>query len=146
MRDSSMEQVKEIALTNPDTYPDENVLEKLLGKSFIAYKKLLDLFESYELSHEWRYYRDGKAWLCKVQKKTKTIIWMSAWNGYMKATIYISEKSIHGIYDLDLPNDEKQRIEATKNVGKLKPCSFDIKNQKVLPILEKVIVYKIGIK
>ena len=23
---------------------------------------------------QWRYYKDGKAWLCKVQKKKKTIV------------------------------------------------------------------------
>ena len=106
IRIKPIEQINEIVLRDPDVYPEDKILEDILGKSFPSYNKLMDLFKEYGLSSEWRYYRDGKAWLCKIQKKKKTIVWMSAWKGFMKATIYIHEKYIDGIYNLAISKAE----------------------------------------
>lgn len=89
---------------------------------------------------------DGKAWLCKVQKKKKTIVWMSAWKGFIKAAVYIPERLLDQVYELPVSHETKERIRATKNVGKSKPCIFDIRNQKVLTDLEKVMLFKIQAK
>lgn len=98
------------------------------------------------MTQEWRYYHDGKAWLCKVQKKARTIVWMSAWDGYVKATVYVPETHIEGLFELDIPEVEKERIRGTKKVGKSQPCSFDIKTDDVLPAFEKVMRYKLASK
>jgi hypothetical protein len=135
-----------IQLTDPDVAPDDAVLERVLGESFPAYRRLLGLFDENGMTHEWRYYRDGKAWLCKVQKKARTIVWMSAWDGYVKATVYVPEKHIEGLFELDIPDDEKQRIRGAKRVGTSTPCSFDIKTDEVLTTFAKVMRYKIESK
>ena len=132
-----------IELTDEDTFPNESVLKKVLGRSYTAYLELLKLYDNYELAYEWRYYRDGKAWLCKVQKKKRTIVWMSAWKGYMQAAIYLPERYIDDIIKLSISDDTKNKIMKTKNVGKSKPCIFEIKNKKVLGDLEKVMKFKI---
>jgi hypothetical protein len=98
------------------------------------------------MNYEWRYYMDGKAWLCKVQKKKRTIVWMSAWKGFMKAAIYIPAKHLECIYSLPVCENTKERIRTTKNVGKSKPCIFEIRNQKVLKDLETIMQYKIRMK
>jgi hypothetical protein len=85
---TDMETVNRIELGDESIYPDEQVLEGVLGDSYTAYCELLKLFDANQMEYDWRYYHDGKAWLCKVQKKKKTIVWMSAWKGYMQATIY----------------------------------------------------------
>lgn len=138
-----METINKIELNDENTYPDESVLKKVLGKSYNAYLELLTLYESNELVYEWRYYRDGKAWLCKVQHKKRTIVWMSAWTGYMQATIYFPERLINDIFKLSITEETKNRIKATKNVGKSRPCSFDIRNKSSLRDLEEVMKFKI---
>ncbi len=140
-----MEPINAVALADPDVFPDERALGEVLGRSLSAYTKLIALYERYGLTHEWRYYRDGKAWLCKVRKKTKTIAWMSAWPGYMKATVYIHERHVAGIYELPIPDAEKLRIRDTKNVGRSKPCSFEIRNQRILPVVEQLVRYKMSL-
>ena len=95
------------------------------------------------MKHEWRYYRDGKAWLCKVQKKKKTIVWMSAWTGYLKAAIYIPIRLLDNVYVLKISEDIKKKIESTKAIGKSKPCIFEVKDEKILADFEKVMQYKI---
>ena len=135
-----------IALTDKDVFPTDDVLRRLLGKSYPAYSALLDLFSTFKMDNEWRYYKDGKAWLCKVQYKKRTILWMSAWRGYMKATAYFPEKHLKGLYSLAIDEEFKQRIKGTKNIGKLKPCTFEIRGKKVLKDLEGIIRFKIEAK
>lgn len=137
-----METINNIELGDENIYPDESVLQGVLGESYGAYLELLALFERNGLTHEWRYYRDGKAWLCKVQKKKKTIVWMSAWRGYMQAVVYLPVRLIDNVYAMDIAEDRKQKIRDTKCVGKSKPCIFEVYTADVLEDLEKVMHYK----
>ena len=132
-----------LQLTNENIYPDESVLKAALGRSYNAFQALLKLFEENDMVHEWRYYRDGKAWLCKVQHKKRTIIWMSAWKGYVKATMYFPLRYLDDIYALNISDETKARFEETKNVGKSKPCTFEVRNQRALKDLEIVMKLKI---
>jgi len=138
-----METINTVQLGDESVFPDEVVLKGVLGRSYRAYCALLDLFDRNEMSHAWRYYRDGKAWLCKVQKKDRTIIWMSAWKGFMKATVYVPLKHMDGVYALPVSGETKERFQATKNVGQSKPCIFEVRNQKVLKDLNTVMQFKI---
>jgi len=138
-----METINKKELKDPTIYPNEEVLKKILGKSYQAFCQLVKLYDNNEMPYEWRYYNDGKAWLCKVQKNNRTIVWMSAWKGYMQATIYFPEKYINEIYMLRISENTKEIISKTKNVGKSKPCIFEIKNQKILKEFNEVMQFKL---
>jgi hypothetical protein len=142
----TMESVNNIELSDKSVYPDETVLKGVLGRSYPSYCALLELFNRNEMHYEWRYYMDGKAWLCKVQKKKRTIVWMSAWKGFMKATIYIPEKHLDSVYALPILKETQERIRTTRNVGKSKPCIFEIRNQKALKDFDTVMQFKIQTK
>ena len=141
-----METINSVELRDEAIYPDNGVLCAVLGKSFEAYLSLLDLYKKNDLVNEWRYYKDGKAWLGKVQKKKKTIVWMSVWKGYTQAAIYFPVRLLNDILALDISEGQKEKIRTTKNVGKSKPCIFDIRDQNDLVDLEKAIQLKINIK
>ena len=138
-----METINAIELTDPDIFPDENVLKGVVGPSFGAYEALLEIFAHNAMTAEWRYYNDGKAWLCKVQRKKRTIVWISAWKGFMKAVIYFPERYLTDIYGLDISDGTKDRIRNTKNVGKSKPCVFEIVNRDVLKDFMSVMQFKL---
>jgi hypothetical protein len=141
-----METINTIELRDENKYPDDTLLKSILKQSFETYKKLLELFAKNGMDYEWRYYHDGKAWLCKVQKAKKTIVWMSAWKGYMQAAIYFPEKHIAKVYELDINEAIREKFRITKNVGKSKPFIFELKNEIILDDFEKVMMYKIGCK
>lgn len=141
-----MEQINTIELNDENIFPDDTLLSKVLDKSFHSYLNLLKMIEEHGMTYEWKYYKDGKAWLCKVQKKSKTIIWMSAWKGYIKATIYFPERYLSTIINLPISEEIKQAIINTKNVGKSKPCMFDIRDDSILKDLEVVMMYKVSLK
>jgi len=138
-----MDTINNIELKDENIYPDEKVLRKVLGESYDVYATLIELFNKIEMTHEWKYYRDGKAWLCKVQKKKRTIVWMSAWPGYMKAAVYFPKRLLDEVYALEICEETKQKIETIKDVGKSKPCIFEIRDEKILDDFEKVMQYKI---
>ena len=138
-----METINTIQLGDESVFPDEAVLKGVLGRSYRAFCALLELFDRNEMTHEWRYYRDGKAWLCKVQKKKRTIIWMSAWKGFAKAVVYVPLKHMDDVYALPIASETKDRFRGTKNVGQSKPCIFEVRNQKVLKDLDTVMKFKI---
>lgn len=141
-----METINTIELKDEQVYPDEEVLAGVLGDSYGAYCDLIKLFDTNEMTHEWRYYHDGKAWLCKVQKKKKTIVWMSAWKDFMKATIYVHERDVEGVYNLNISEEHKQRFRASRKMGKSTACSFEIRGSEVLEDFAKVMQYKMALK
>mgnify|MGYP002642108327 FL=1 len=141
-----METIKNLELKDESVYPDDDILKSVLEDSYSAFCDLLKIYEVNDMHHEWRYYKDGKAWLCKVQKKKKTIVWMSAWRGYMQAGIYIPERLMENVYALDISDDIKEKIRNTKNVGKSKPCIFEIRNSDILEDFNKVMQFKITAK
>lgn len=141
-----METINNLVLKDENIYPDDVLLKSLLGKSYKFYNELLELYEKNNLKGTWRYYHDGKAWLCKVQLKNKTIAWMSAWEEFMQATIYLPNRLLEDVLSLDIDDLYKERIKETKNVGKSTPCIFEIKNKNEIKNFEKVMLYKMVAK
>ena len=141
-----METISNIQLRDEKVYPDSHVLQTVLSDSYNAYLHLTELFDKHEMTFEWRYYHDGKAWLCKVQKKKRTIIWMSAWKGYIQASIYFPQKHIDKVYELNISETQKNKIRLTKDVGRLKPCIFEIRDQQIINDFEKVVHLKLECK
>ena len=58
---------------------------------------------------EWRYYNDGKAWLCKVVNKKKTVFWLSIWEHYFKTSFYFTEKHLESIDALNIAYASRKR-------------------------------------
>ena len=82
-------------LNDQNEFPNDEVLAKHLGKT----KSVWDSFaagiaaEFGATSLEWRYYNDGKAWLCKVVHKKKTVCWVSIWDHFFKTGFYFTAKN-----------------------------------------------------
>jgi hypothetical protein len=64
----------------------------------------------------------------------------------MKATIYFPEKYIGTLNELPITEEKKKEIEETRNVGKSKPCMFEIKNKEVLKEFSVIMKHKIALK
>jgi|GEM_PF-2114149 len=99
-----MENINIIELKDESVYPDENVLKNILGKSYNAYLKLLNLYDEYGMDYTWRYYKYGKAWLCKVQKKKRTIVDVLKTADVEKASLfgYFISDNYSSISDIDV--------------------------------------------
>ena len=133
-------------LRDKELYPTEEVLQKVLMDSIQAYNQLVTTIAELQAEMIWRYYNDGKAWLCKVQHKNKTIFWLSVWDGYFKTTFYFTEKNCQGIELLDIDQTIRNEFRNNKPIGKFLPLTLTIQNRKQLIDLLKIAEYKRGLK
>ena len=132
-------------LNNKDTFPTDDVLQNVLSDAFPVFIKLMEILKSgkYLLNPEWRYYKDGNAWLCKITQKKKTVAWLSVWYDHFKLAFYFTEKSGSGINDLDIDVLLKEFYLNHQPIGKLKPLIIEIKYESQLSDIYKIIDYKI---
>lgn len=133
-------------LRDQQVFPTNEVLKNVLGECYPVYEELMNIIsgEKYELLAEWNYYKDGKAWLCKVIRDKKTIFWLSVWDKYFKTGFYFTEKNCAGITDLDISNDLKEDFYSRKPVGKLIPLSINVSSSDQITDVCRVIDYKIS--
>ncbi len=135
-------------LKDQDVFPSKDVLADALGASFSAYEELMSVIsgDDFLMTPEWRYYSDGKAWLCKTCFKKKTVFWLSVWEGFFKTSFYFTAKNSAGIMELGI--DEKIKNDFTNHqaVGKLLPLVINIKNTDHLSDLLQIIKYKKSLK
>jgi len=136
------------SLSNESEYPTDEVLAKHLGKA----KPAWDTFaagikaEYGEAALEWRYYHDGKAWLCKVVHRKKTVCWVSIWERCFKVAFYFTEKNDRDIEALPIPSALKAEYRAHAPIGKLKPLVVAVKTRKSVEPVFVVATYKSGLK
>ncbi|NDV47097.1 DUF3788 family protein [Paludibacter sp. 221] len=134
-------------LREPTIEPTDNVLKDALGTAvFDVYKDLLSITAELVLTTEWRYYNDGKAWLCKVVHKKKTVFWLSVWDGFIKTSFFFTEKTRDGVLELPVNDGIKKDFLERKSTGKLLPLILDIDKKEQLADLKEIARYKISLK
>lgn len=136
-------------LRDPDLPPTNELLLNELGTSvFEVYKALLKMVmeTDFKCTIEWRYYNDGKSWLCKVTHKKKTVFWLSAWENHLKAGFYFTEKNNAGIYDLNIDPSIKEDFSTAKPIGKFMPLTLCIDKLSDLNNLKVIAAYKMSQK
>ena len=136
-------------LKDPDVLPSANVLKNVLGNNaYEIYESFICTITgtNYGLTYEWKYYNDGKSWLCKITQKKKTIHWLSVWEGCFKIAFYFTEKHLEGIAALDISEKIKEDFSKTKPVGRLLPMLFTICQKEQLDDLLKVVSFKKSLK
>lgn len=133
-------------LRDENTRPDPQTIAGALGSSWPAYEKLATEISRppFNIIFEWRWYNDGKAWLCKATAKGKTVFWLSAWDGYFKTSFYFTEKTGAGLADLEIDPAHKAAFASAKPIGKLIPLTLDIREEQDLADLLKITGYKLS--
>lgn len=137
-----------LLLREPGIRPTPEVLLNALGDSFTAYETLMETLAGPEfgLVPHWSYYKDGKAWLCKIVYGKKTVAWLSIWDGFFKTAFYFNEKTAPGVFELNLSASLKEAFRQKKTTGRLVPLEFKIRDKLQLPELLIVARYKKSLK
>jgi hypothetical protein len=134
-------------LSDPEQFPDDKLFQRILDKpNYNIVRKIVELFKETGLALEWRYYKDGKAWLGRATYKKKTILWLSVWDESIKTSFYFTEKTRSGVLNLDINNNVKSAFTFVKPIGKLIPLVLEVKNEEALKELKSIINYKKDLK
>ncbi len=128
--------------------PTDETIENGLRETYPVYKEFIGLISGpdFGLVPEWNYYKDGKAWLCKVVYKKKTVFWLSVWGNCFKIVFYFTEKHCQGISDLVIDNKIKDDFINHKPIGKLLPLIIYIAKKEQIEDAVKVIRFKKALK
>lgn len=135
-----------IILKDSAIYPENNILEMVLEDHYQYYQKFANIIKDKNLLMEWKYYKDGNNWLCKIQNKKKTVCWLSVWTIGFKVTFYFTVKTIIGIHELDINEEIKKTATQVINVGKLLPIILTIDNEEKMRDALKIAEYKMHLK
>jgi hypothetical protein len=133
-------------LNNQAELPTDAVLKVVLGSAFEAYSELMKRIAEMELFPQWNFYKDGGAWLCKVQFKKKTIFWLSVWENRFRVVFYFTEKTMLGLAELDIEPALVQQLIGSSPIGKLVPLVFNMQAKYLLDDLLTVADYKKKLK
>lgn len=117
-----------LCLNNKDEYPTDEILATYLGDAKKAWDAFIDMLKNDfpEITYEWRYYNDGKSWLCKVTKKKKTVCWVGVFDKYFRTTFYFTDKAADLITESKLSKKYKDQFISGKYYGKIKGISIEI--------------------
>jgi hypothetical protein len=132
-------------LRDPLIYPEKEVLMAVLGNSYAVFDELTVILssEKYRFDFQWNYYKDGKAWLCKVCYKKKTVFWLSVWDNFFKTSFFFTEKNVVGILALEIEEQIKEAFSNGKHIGKLIPLTLNVERKEQIKDILTVIGYKI---
>jgi len=144
-------------LRDPNIQPTNDVIAAILGEQYAAYTQFLGMLAGSDVTPQWRYYTDGKAWLAKGlyqwksvrgTDKEKTIFWLSMWDGFFKVSFFFAEKVRVSMQGLAVSENTKRMIEDAKQMGKLKffPLIFDVCSDDLFDDLSTLIDYQKSIK
>lgn len=135
-------------LRDEQEYPSDDILARCLGRAKSVWDALATrLAEAYpDVSREWRYYKDGKSWLCKLVRKKKTVCWVSIWDQTFQTTFYFTAKSGQDIERLPIAQELKCAYRAQTPIGKLKPVTIRVRGKRDLGDVFSLIGYRIGSK
>lgn len=138
----------QILLRDPKVFPGPEVLKDSLKDAYTIYEEFMSSITGleYELAPEWRYYNDGKVWLCKVIYKKKTIFWLSVWDEFFKVSFYFTKVTSKGVTDLTIRKSIKDKLISSKPVGKLIPLVVDVRKKEQLKDILKLVSYKKSLK
>jgi hypothetical protein len=128
-------------LREPEIFPSKEVLKLTLGKVYDVLEELETTLaqDEFAITFDWHYYKDSKAWLCKVSHKKKTVFWLAVWDGFFKTSFFFLGRHLEGIAALQIDEDS---CTLEKEWGKMIPLIFNIKDKKQFPDLLKVIEFK----
>jgi hypothetical protein len=134
-------------LSDKSQFPTDEVVFSHLGKSKTLWDSLFQYLarEHPDFTKEWRYYKDGKSWLMKVQHKKKTIFWLSILEGSFRTTFYINEKAKQMVEGSTISEELKDQFRG-KSWGKLQRIRVVYKNKKDLQFAKELIGIKLSIK
>lgn len=137
-----------MVLIDKDQFPTEELIFSHIRKS----KKIwISIFESIHNNHpefeeNWRYYNDGKSWLLKVVRKTKTIFWLSVFKNGFSISFYFGDKAEEMILNSSISDELKEQFKNGKRFGKIRAITIVMNKKEDVEFVKELISIKLKIK
>jgi hypothetical protein len=140
--------MEQAILSDKNQYPTEEIIYSHIGKSKPLWISLFEYIHSNhpDFTEEWRYYNDGKSWLMKVQRKKKTVFWLSLNKNSFRTTFYFPERIDKDILKSSVSNELKKQFKEGKTYGKIRGITVIYKKEKDIEDAKLLMAIKLNIK
>jgi hypothetical protein len=137
-----------IVLTDPTIQPTDELIFGIIGDNSVYWEKLVDyLYEKHlNISEEWRYYNDGKAWLYKAVRKKQTLYWIGVIKDTFRVTFYFGDKAEPVILESTLPDSIKEEFKNGKRYSQIRAISIEVRSDDDFTNVVKLLELKAKIK
>lgn len=135
-------------LGNKDQVPTVKIIFSHIGKNKTHWQSLFEYIHTNhpDISEEWRYYNDGKSWLMKVTRKSKTIFWLSLIKNTFRTTFYLTDRAEDAIKKSSISDELKKQFKDGKHYGKIRGLTITFKNKKDVEYAKALIKIKLSVK
>jgi Protein of unknown function (DUF3788) len=135
-------------LADKNQFPTEEVIFSHIGKSKALWMSLFEFIHTDhpDFTEQWRYYNDGKSWLLKVTRKTKTIFWLSLVPGTFRTTFYFTDKAKSAILASPISDELQEQYTAGKKFGTIRGVTIVFRNKKDVAYAKALMGVKLSIK
>jgi hypothetical protein len=140
--------MEQIILSDKNQFPTEEIIFSHIGKSKIFWESVFKYIhtEYPDFCELWNYYNDGKSWLLKVTKKSKTIFWLSIIPGSFKISFYFGDKAEPLIMNSAISDSLKEQFKEGKRFGKIRGLAIIMDNKQNVEFVKELISIKLKIK
>jgi hypothetical protein len=135
-------------LGDKDQFPSDKIIFSHIGKAQALWLSFFEYLHTEHplLSEEWRYYNDGKSWLMKVTRKSKTIFWLSIIPGAFRTTFYFTDKAAPAIDCSSISEDLKEQFRSGKSFGKIRGLTITFRDGSDIENAKSLLTIKLAIR
>lgn len=134
--------MKQLLFTDPCHKPTDVDIQSALACQASVYQQFMESLSHFSISPQWNYYKDGKAWLCKLFYKKKNLGWMHIYPGELQVTVYFSSTYREAVASLHLPENIWQYFIAKMQTCKLIPLTIPLSDTQHIAIANSVLMLK----
>ena len=112
--------------TDKSHRPTDADIRAAIGRAAGAWRLLFDRIhaEHPDFSEVWNYYTDGKRWLLKVSRKSKTVFWLTVEQSAFRVGFYFPDRLRKTLLASDLSEERKADIRSSSPIGNL--CAVSV--------------------
>ena len=135
-------------LSDKNEFPTEKIIFSHIGKSKILWHSLFEYIRTdhSDFIDNWKYYNDGKSWLLKVSRKSKTIFWLSILKNTFRVTFYFTDRAEEAINKSLISDELKKQFRDGKRYNKIRGLTITFKYKKDVECAKALIAIKLSIK
>ena len=137
-----------IVLIDKTVRPTDEIVFSIIGEKSILWQEILTyLYEHHtDITQEWNFYNDGKAWLFRTLKKKKTIFWVGVIKDTFIVSFWLADKAETVIELSDLPDRVKNEYRNAKRYKIGRSLSITMSDQEDVINVIRLIDIKIRLK
>ena len=137
-----------IVLLDRTVRPTDEIVFSIIGDKSILWQEIRTyLCEHHtDITEEWNFYNDGKAWLFRTLKKKKTIFWVGVIKDTFIVSFWLADKAETVIELSDLPDRVKNEYRNAKRYKIGRSLSITMSDQEDVINVIRLIDIKIRLK